>query len=78
MTAVNTKEICALCRFFSTGSHMGVCRRYPETKNKSPNEWCGEYQEAQNKVIQAVTVALTMPTLELASKSRGRPKKAVK
>lgn len=44
MAETNTKVFCISCRFFIDGLAMGSCKRFPETKNKHRNDWCGEYQ----------------------------------
>jgi len=31
------------CKFFITGGQLGTCHRYPQTLNKSPSDWCGEF-----------------------------------
>ena len=52
---------------------MGSCKRYPETKNKSPNDWCGEYvlkNIMYESIIHQVYVAV-----EPITKKRGRPAK---
>lgn len=77
MADTNNTECCNSCRFFSTGDRMGTCRRYPENKNKSHNDWCGEFLLSQHSpsledLVKAIIepVVLTEP-----KKQRGRPKK---
>jgi hypothetical protein len=36
---------CKNCLFFrGDAAIMGSCRRYPQTMNKFPVDWCGEFQ----------------------------------
>lgn len=48
--------ICQKCCFFATNSfndRMGVCKRYPEERNKSHNDWCGEYKAVKEiKIVK--------------------------
>lgn len=36
---------CIECKWYAgqTNDTYGVCKRYPQTANKSQNDWCGEY-----------------------------------
>ena len=52
--------ICNKCCFFATNSfndRMGVCKRYPSERNKSFNDWCGEFKEVVEivKNVEQVT-----------------------
>jgi len=68
------KDTCNLCRFFSFGERMGICKRYPVVQNKSNDDWCGEWQPIKNQVIEAITSGLTVTFVE-EPKKRGRPTK---
>ncbi len=43
MANVNSTDSCLSCKFFITGGQLGSCHRYPQSLNKAPSEWCGEY-----------------------------------
>ena len=43
MANSNSTDSCIACKFFITGGQLGTCHRYPQTLNKSPTEWCGEF-----------------------------------
>lgn len=51
MKAKKYPRICANCKYFVEWSedetdwalHDGECRRYPETKYKHKESWCGEF-----------------------------------
>ena len=36
---------CIECKWYAgqTNDTYGVCKRFPQTANKSQNDWCGEY-----------------------------------
>jgi hypothetical protein len=71
------KDTCNLCRFFSFGERMGICKRYPVVQNKSNEDWCGEWQPLKNHVIEAITTGLTFTVHEEQPKKKpGRPKKS--
>ena len=73
MAEPNHTNNCNSCKFYFTGDQMGSCKRYPETKNKSPNDWCGEYvikNIMYESIINQVYVAV-----EPITKKRGRPTK---
>ena len=71
------KDTCNLCRFFSFGERMGICKRYPVVQNKSNEDWCGEWQPIKNQVIEAITSGLTVTFVEEQPKKKpGRPKKS--
>jgi hypothetical protein len=72
---------CIECKWFAgqTNDTYGVCKRYPQTANKSQNDWCGEYT---NKVV-IVTPAQEEPIQKFEIKweesttpKRGRKPKA--
>jgi hypothetical protein len=33
---------CESCRFYA--ANLQLCRRYPQSINKGPNDWCGEWR----------------------------------
>jgi hypothetical protein len=37
---------CIDCKWYAgqTNDTYGVCKRYPQTANKSQHDWCGEYE----------------------------------
>jgi hypothetical protein len=41
---------CIDCKWYAgqTNDTYGVCKRFPQTANKSHHDWCGEYE---NKVV---------------------------
>lgn len=43
MANVNSTDTCLSCKFFITGGQLGSCHRFPQSLNKSPSDWCGEY-----------------------------------
>ena len=55
---------------------MGSCKRYPETKNKSPNDWCGEYV-LKNIMYESIInqLVVNFGETEPTPKKRGRPTK---
>ena len=75
MATKNDKESCNSCRFFSGQEPMGACRRFPELRNKSPNDWCGEFAHLPNKIFETITSGLTVTFEPEPPKKRGRPKK---
>jgi hypothetical protein len=48
---------CIDCKWYAgqTNDTYGVCKRYPQTANKSQHDWCGEY-ESRVVVITPVQV----------------------
>ena len=77
MAETKNNDTCNLCRFFSFGERMGVCKRFPIAQNKSHEDWCGEWQPLKNHVIEAITTGLTFTVHEeLPKKKPGRPKKS--
>jgi hypothetical protein len=51
---------CIDCKWYAgqTNDTYGVCKRYPQTANKSQHDWCGEY-ESKVVVITPVQVDRT-------------------
>ena len=43
MANTNSTDTCLSCKFFITGGQLGACHRFPQSLNKSPSDWCGEY-----------------------------------
>ena len=43
MATSNSTDTCLSCKFFITGGQLGACHRFPQSLNKSPSDWCGEY-----------------------------------
>ena len=43
MATSNSTDSCIACKFFITGGQLGACHRFPQSLNKSPSDWCGEY-----------------------------------
>jgi hypothetical protein len=76
MAIANDKEFCSFCRFFSGQEPMGACRRFPELRNKSPNDWCGEFMHSKNQVIESITSGLTISVSKSMKNPIGRPKKS--
>jgi len=72
----NHTNNCNSCKFFSFGDQMGSCKRYPETKNKSPNDWCGEYV-LKNIMYESIInqLVVNFGETEPLPKKRGRPAK---
>jgi hypothetical protein len=75
MAVKENKDTCNLCKFFSFGERMGVCKRYPVVQNKSNDDWCGEWQPIKNQVIDSMVSGIEFKFVE-PEKKRGRPKKS--
>jgi hypothetical protein len=43
MAISNSTDTCLSCKFFITGGQLGSCHRFPQSLNKSPSDWCGEF-----------------------------------
>lgn len=43
MANPNSTDSCIACKFFITGGQLGACHRFPQSLNKSPSDWCGEF-----------------------------------
>jgi hypothetical protein len=43
MANSNSTDSCIACKFFITGGQLGACHRFPQSLNKSPSDWCGEF-----------------------------------
>lgn len=56
---------CSNCRFFrGDAAIMGSCRRFPQTVNKYPADWCGEYQSL---------TMLALPVVEMREEQPRKP-----
>jgi hypothetical protein len=80
-----TVDNCKVCKFY-LGHDIGSCRRYPDYKTRSQNEWCGEFAK---KLSEGEAVAETLPKTNLLgvfsamgmeevtmpTPKRGRPRK---
>ena len=76
MGSMQTMDSCQSCRFFTVGERMGLCKRYPQSLNKSTEDWCGEWDYPKNHVIEAITSGLTVTFSEEQPKKKpGRPRK---
>lgn len=76
MADVNFRETCSHCKFYGENDIIGTCKRYPETKNKHHNDWCGEF--APNKttqVLDSIVESVTKEPTPSQPKKAGRPKK---
>ena len=66
---------CKVCRFY-IGHDLGSCRRYPDYKTRSQNEWCGEFAK---KLSEGEAVAETLSEANalgvFSAPKRGRPRK---
>jgi hypothetical protein len=66
---------CKVCRFY-IGQDLGSCRRYPDYKTRSQNEWCGEFAR---KISVGNAVAESLPEANalgvFSTPKRGRPRK---
>lgn len=73
MAVNHNKDSCNSCLYFSLGERIGTCKRYPDTKNKSGDDWCGEHfaihVEAVKSMAENIVIEFTEP-----AKRRGRPK----
>jgi hypothetical protein len=77
MAVNNSNNNCNNCRYFSSGERLGICKRYPETINKSKDDYCGEFSSRPstenieiNPFVQTQTVYL-----DAGKKKAGRPRK---
>ncbi len=77
MAVVNNKETCNSCIFFSSGERMGICKRYPQTVNKSNEDWCGEWELIESLALDLMVQQMTEPVLLSETKKKpGRPRKS--
>ena len=76
MADSNFKDLCNFCKFFSSGERLGICKRYPETVNKSKDDWCGEFLSQNISVAKDVFQKMVEPVnLNEGKKKAGRPRK---
>ena len=76
MADVKNKETCNSCIFFSLGERMGSCKRFPQTVNKSNDDWCGEWELTESLALDIMVQLMTEPVLlSETPKKRGRPAK---
>lgn len=69
-----SEKNCKACdHFVDSGHSMGTCRRYPQYKNRSPNERCGEFLAIEYG--EPVLDMLALPVLSELPKRKGRPPK---
>ena len=79
------EDNCKVCRFY-LGHDIGSCRRYPDFKTRSQNEWCGEFArklsegEAVAEILPeakplGVFSAMGMSEPKMPAPKRGRPRK---
>jgi rhamnogalacturonyl hydrolase YesR len=73
---------CIECKWYAgqTNDTYGVCKRYPQTANKSQNDWCGEYFDKQiaievtPEMINKFRIQFSEPTVFEAPKRGRKPK----
>lgn len=78
------EDNCKVCRFY-LGHDIGSCRRYPDFKTRSQNEWCGEFAEKLLVIAVAenlpeakplgVFSAMGISEPKMPAPKRGRPRK---
>jgi len=75
---------CIDCKWYAgqVNDTYGVCKRFPQTANKSQHDWCGEYfskvivvTPVQEEPIQKFEIKFEEPT-EYEAPKRGRKPKA--
>jgi len=78
MESMPIMDNCASCLFFVVGERMGICKRYPQTVNKSNEDWCGEWELTESMALDLMVQLMTEPVLlsETPKKKPGRPRKA--
>lgn len=77
MANLDSRETCNSCKFFINSGFMGVCKRYPDQKNKHETEWCGEFVFAKSaQVVDSIVESLVQEPIPVAPKKQGRPRKA--
>ena len=57
---------CIECKWYvgQTNDTYGVCKRYPQTANKSQHDWCGGFASkvvAQEEPVQKITIKFEEP-----------------
>ena len=77
MANLDSRETCNSCKFFINSGFMGVCKRYPDQKNKHETEWCGEFVFAKSaQVVDFIVESLVQEPAPVTPKKQGRPRKA--
>ena len=74
MAVNNSNNNCNNCRYFSAGERLGICKRFPETVNKSKDDYCGEFSSQpihQNNPFTQVGAVF----IDTGKKKAGRPRK---
>lgn len=71
---------CRVCRhFLDLNQAVGICRRFPQYQNRSPNEVCGEFAEKPflPPTTGGVFSMMNLPVVDFpqVSKKKGRPRK---
>jgi hypothetical protein len=75
---------CIECKWYAgqVNDNYGVCKRFPQTANKSQYDWCGEYSSkvvvvtpVQEEPVRPIEIKFVEPTKFEAPK-RGRKPKA--
>lgn len=71
---------CRVCRhFLDLNQAVGICRRFPQYQNRSPNELCGEFAEKPflPPTTGGVFSMMNLPVVDFpqVSKKKGRPRK---
>ena len=71
---------CRVCRhFLDLNQAIGICRRFPQYQNRSPNEVCGEFAEKPflPPTTGGVFSMMNLPVVDIpqVSKKKGRPRK---
>jgi hypothetical protein len=54
--------------FFDSGHSIGLCRRFPQYQNRSPNEKCGEFSAIG--YAEPVPEMLALPLVEMPAKRK--------
>jgi hypothetical protein len=74
---------CIDCKWYvgQVNDTYGVCKRFPQTANKSQHDWCGEYSSkivvitpVQEEPVQKYEIKFEEPT-EFEAPKRGRKPK---
>ena len=77
MADLDSRETCNSCKFFINSGFMGVCKRYPDQKNKHETEWCGEFVFKKSaQVVESMVISLVQESTPETPKKQGRPRKA--
>jgi hypothetical protein len=77
MAELDSRETCNSCKFFINSGFMGVCKRYPDTRNKHETEWCGEFVFKKSaQVVESIVESLVKEPAPETPKKQGRPRKA--